>query len=75
MKRMYSIHIMSPNMSEPLTDSPFTLSAIFGASTDTSRLTTAITTGRPTRSAMNAERRDHNISPSDRSRMRRTEPI
>jgi hypothetical protein len=36
---------------------------------------TAIATGTPTTSAMKIVRRDHNISPSDKSKMRKLEAM
>ena len=70
MKRTNSIQIITPKMLEPATRVPFTRSA--GRPSDsTTRKMRATSTGPPTTNAMKIVRRDHSISPNDKSNTRR----
>src|SRR5918993_1922862 len=61
---------MPPNITAPLTRTPLTRSA-GRLKNSTAWQISAMSTGPPTTSARNTLRRDHSISPSDRSKMRR----
>ena len=60
---------MSPNRLVPAMACPFTRSAVM-PNTSSTRTAAATATGSPTTSAMKTVRRDHSISPTDRSNTR-----
>ena len=70
MKRRNSIHIITPKMPKPATRWPLTRSADM-PNNSTALTISASSTGPPTTSAMKIVRRDHSISPSERSKTRR----
>ena len=70
MKRRNSIQIITPKMPKPATRWPLTRSADMPNISSALTITASIT-GPPTTSAMKIVRRDHSISPSERSNTRR----
>ena len=73
MKRRNSIQIITPKMPKPATRWPLTRSADM-PNISTPLTISASSTGPPTTSAMKMVRRDHSISPSERSNTRRAAP-
>src|ERR1700722_19439827 len=70
MKRMYSSQIITPKRAGPPIRTPLIRGKAAGCSVAVNRVMAAITTGPPTSTARNTERRDHSIWPSDRSKIR-----
>src|SRR5271167_1905242 len=70
MKRMYSSQIITPKRAGPPIRTPLIRGKAAGCSVAANRIMAAIITGPPTSTARNTERRDHNIWPSDRSKIR-----
>src|SRR5262244_1677851 len=75
MNRTYRSHIIMPKIEGPPTNAPLTLRDEPGTTAATMRTVAASTTGPPTTSARKIDRRDHNICPSDRSKIRLAEPM
>jgi hypothetical protein len=75
MNRTYRSHIIMPKIEGPPTNAPLILKDEPGTTAATMRTVAASTTGPPTTSARKIERRDHNIWPSDRSKIRAADPM
>src|SRR5215475_2598790 len=70
MNLTYSSHIIIPKIDGPPTTAPLTRNDESGTTAATIRTVAASTTGPPTTRARKIDRRDHNICPSDRSKIR-----
>src|SRR5262249_8194878 len=75
MNLTYRSHIIIPKIDGPPTNAPLTRSDEPGTTAATMRTVAARTTGPPTTRARKIERRDHNICPSDKSKIRTADSV